>query len=430
MKDWQEILRLYEKDNLYLAEAAQMLNRNITYEVPSFKKQIQKFEQSQNELDKKQAEYKKSENTAQSEFTALCKQLGIPGKKIKRELVERIIELPEIYDKFAKKAKSIENVIEFYSTFVQYTLGRQHDGGCVPMVKYICENGNVTTYEWTYGEPPLSIMEPPLNINFDDEDDNTNSQDTINEIDFGESAAGGINLGAIDADGAINFGDDVNLENAGDIDWGNIGVDEVVEGEIDFNVSLEESGIVVEDAGNDGGTATGNDALTILDNPATRNDFIDQLFELEAFLKLRLYELQGDSSKSLLTMSQFQEASPLLQLATLDSTQSMLDNVQVLLTEILDSRVQHLHNVKHSPRYVDVLTGVLKQKLSLVEKMVLSQKLVEQRIKEAREQALALQPMLKLVIQRTKELQIEIEQDISKKYKNRVVRLTGGVHTL
>lgn len=46
MKDWQEIVRLYEHDNVYLAEAAQMLTRNINYEVPGFKKRIQKFEQT------------------------------------------------------------------------------------------------------------------------------------------------------------------------------------------------------------------------------------------------------------------------------------------------------------------------------------------------------------------------------------------------
>lgn len=53
------------------------------------------------------------------------------------ELTEKVKELPEIYEKIAKKIKSLEKVVEFYCAFVNYTLGRQHDGGCVPMVKYI-----------------------------------------------------------------------------------------------------------------------------------------------------------------------------------------------------------------------------------------------------------------------------------------------------
>lgn len=47
MKDWQEVVKNYEKENLYLAEAAQMLVRNINYEIPSLKKQIAKEEQLQ-----------------------------------------------------------------------------------------------------------------------------------------------------------------------------------------------------------------------------------------------------------------------------------------------------------------------------------------------------------------------------------------------
>lgn len=45
MKDWQEILKLYEKESLYLAEAAQILVRNINFEVPGIRKQIKNFEQ-------------------------------------------------------------------------------------------------------------------------------------------------------------------------------------------------------------------------------------------------------------------------------------------------------------------------------------------------------------------------------------------------
>lgn len=74
------------------------------------------------------------------------------------------------------------------------------------------------------------------------------------------------------------------LEVGGEIDWGDENIDEAIEDEnIDYNISLEESGIVVEAAGHEGGIATGSKAYTILDNPSTRNDFINQLFEVCKF---------------------------------------------------------------------------------------------------------------------------------------------------
>lgn len=47
MKDWQEVVWLYEKDNLYLAEAAHLLISNVKYEVPNLKKHIAKCHQNQ-----------------------------------------------------------------------------------------------------------------------------------------------------------------------------------------------------------------------------------------------------------------------------------------------------------------------------------------------------------------------------------------------
>lgn len=106
----------------------------------------------------------------------------------------------------------------------------------------------------------------------------------------------------------------------------------------------------MEATGHEGGNATGTEAYTILDNPSTRDDFINQLFELEAFLKLRLYEFKGDNNVNFLSFSQLQESSSIVQNSTLENSQNMLDNVQVILSEILNTKVQHLHNIKHSVR--------------------------------------------------------------------------------
>jgi len=69
-------------------------------------------------------------------------------------------------------------------------------------------------------------------------------------------------------------------------------------------------------------------------------------------MKLRLYEFKSDDKNNLLSFSQMQDAAPILQLSTIESTQNMLDNVQVVLSEILHSNVQHLHSIKHYSRYM------------------------------------------------------------------------------
>ncbi|XP_077282758.1 CDK5RAP3 protein homolog [Temnothorax americanus] len=421
MKDWQEILQLYEKDNVYLAEAAQILIRNVNYEVPSIKKQIQKLEQSLTEFEKKEAEYKKSENIAHTEYNALCKQLGITGySTVRRELMDKVKELSEIYQKVAEKTKSLDKVVEFYSAFVEFTFGQQYDSNCVPIIKYVIEKGNTTMFEYTYGEVPASIIEPPLNIKADEDESNGRSSLDTNVIDFGN----------LDLQREIDFGEEVDLDAGDDIDWGDENAEQPTAAEIYCNISLEESGIVVEASGHEGGVATGSEAYTILDNPTTRSEFINQLFELEAFMKLRLYEFRGDDRNNLLSFSQMQDASSILQLSTIETTQNMLDNIQVILSEILHSNVHHLHNIKHYPRYVDVVAATLKQKLNLIDKMVTQQESMRQKQDDAQNQIDKLRPLLKLVVQRTKELQTEIEQDISTKYKNRKVYLTGGVNML
>ena len=48
MKDWNNVLSLYQKNNIYIAEASSLLQRHVTYEIPSLKRLIVKTQQFQN----------------------------------------------------------------------------------------------------------------------------------------------------------------------------------------------------------------------------------------------------------------------------------------------------------------------------------------------------------------------------------------------
>lgn len=95
------------------------------------------------------------------------------------------------------------------------------------------------------------------------------------QIDFGE--------GEIDFGNDIDFGDmgsgeEVTLE-TGDIDWG--ADDEANAAEIDFDISIKDSGITIESSGMEGGVAKNNEALSVLDSPNHREQFLDELFEVK-----------------------------------------------------------------------------------------------------------------------------------------------------
>jgi hypothetical protein len=89
------------------------------------------------ECDKKESEYVKACNVVRGEFQTLCKQLGIQGQNIKRELVNLITELPDIYSKLADSFKTLAQAVEFYTEFVKFIFGKEHPGGCVPLLTYM-----------------------------------------------------------------------------------------------------------------------------------------------------------------------------------------------------------------------------------------------------------------------------------------------------
>jgi len=406
MKDWQEIVRLYERDSVYLGEAAQILVRNVNYELPAVKKQIAKFEQLIDDAQKKIHDLSTSEAVLNAQRIALCQKIGIDGKNLREEFIERLKELPKFYGEIVKAIVKIDNALQLYAD-------TSRNADCLPIVRVIASKGNVTVYEYAHGEAPLSVEVPAIQLQLTLASGNAGAA-ASNEIDFGN--------GEIDFGDGIDYGDlnagDIILE-TGDIDWG----ENEALADIDYNGTFEDSGIKVESSGLAGGVAKNEEALTLLDSPSHRDQFLDEIFELEAFLKMRLFELNSIETSNSVTFL----LSDGLDSHTSDSIVSLLGNVQIVIEKATGEVLQHLHQLKHSEKYADILAAKLQQKVTSVEKMQATRELLKQKIETFKSDKANLQPLIGKLTDQIKFLQVDIEGDISKRYKNRPVNLMGGI---
>ena len=344
MKDWQQIVKMYEGDNIYLAEAASVISQNVCYEGPGLKKAIAKCDTSEQDCDKKEDSIKRRVTELETEFAKECKELGISGQgSIRKEVIDLAKGLPETYDSIAKDANSLMEACETYEMFVKKALGQDCKEEIIGSLKFLIENGNVTTYEWKYKEKPISIEENVLV--FEDEEDD--KEDNGDEIDFGDDA---IDFGD-DAGGEIDFGDDGN----GEIDFGDAEIDFGTEntGEIDFG-DVDISSIVVEEGGMAGGVAKDEEALCILDNRRTRALILDELEELNGFLTQRLAEKSSSGAKYNLVSSE-DDMDP-------QTLEKMIANVEIVIGKLTATKMQQLQLIRGSPEVVNRLVDKLKGK--------------------------------------------------------------------
>nr|XP_023409390.1 CDK5 regulatory subunit-associated protein 3 [Loxodonta africana] len=409
MKDWQEIVALYEKDNTYLVELSSLLVRNVNYEIPSLKKQIAKCQQLQQEYNRKEEEGQAGAAEMREQFYHSCKQYGITGDNVRRELLALVKDLPSQLADIGAAAQSLGEAIDLYQACVGFVC-ECSTGQVLPMLRYVQKRGNSTVYEWRTGTEPSVVERPHLEA--------PPEQVEEDAIDWG-------NFGAEATSEGIDYG--ISAEAAG-IDWG-ISLDsdskEAGSDELDWGDDAAVLQITVLEAGTEApeGVARGPDALTLLEYPETRNQFIDELMELEIFLSQRAVEMSEEAD--ILSVSQFQLAPATLQGQTKGKMVTMVSVLQDLIGRLTNLRMQHLFMILASPRYVDRVTEFLQQKLKQSQLLALKKELMVQKQQEALQEQAALEPKLDLLLEKTRELQKLIEADISKRYNGRPVNLMG-----
>lgn len=426
MKDWNDIVKIYEKDGMFLAETAQMLIRNVTYEIPALKKQIAKCQQVQKECDKKEADYLSKAAELRKKYSNSCKELGIKGDKIKSELAALVKDLPKVFDGVATKTQNLKGAVKYYQDFRSFLLNSTvKDSDCLPMLRFIQDKGNTVTYEWNHGCKPVHIQEAAVVIDTKDENDvvvedgadidwgdlngTTDAMNVEAEIDFDISGITIESGGTDEGKGMV----DIEVEQLGEeIDWGDTG---------------DTAEIELAEASTEEGLASGEEALTLLDNPKTRNLFLDDLMELEAFLTHRIVELSGEGN--VLSSSQFQNAPASIQIDCKE-VETMATELKDVIGQLTSVQIQHLMLIRDSPRYVERLKETLKSTLTLADKMIFYQKETISRRHDMVDEERELAPKVEVLVKQTKKMQKQIEGEISKRYKNRPVNIIGEINVI
>ncbi|KAM7029773.1 CDK5 regulatory subunit-associated protein 3 [Acridotheres tristis] len=442
MKDWQEIVSLYEKENAYLAELSSLLGRSVSYEVPALRRQLGRCQQTQQELARREDECQLGASELRERFLGSCRQYGITGEDVRRELLAQVQALPSLLSRVGDGASALGDAIELYEASVAFVCDSP-GAAVLPLLRHVQLHGNSSVFRWRTGQEPRLLQRPELR-----EAPEPPPEDTIDWGDFpAEPPQGGDTDWGItvepsaQGDDGIDWGDgekgkitaEPSPQGDDGIDWGDgekgtITAEPSPQGDdgIDWGDGGGQEGtITVVEAGTEApeDVARGSDALTLLENAETRNQFIDELMELELFLAQRLLEMEDEAD--VVAMSQLQLAPAVLQGQSSERVRALLATTRDLLAQLCSRSVQHLCMILASPRYVERVTALLRQKLLQAELLLAKRDTLAQKRHQALAEQAALEPKLQQLQDRIKELQKLIEADISKRYGGRPVNLMG-----
>uniref|UniRef100_A0A0K0CU48 CDK5 regulatory subunit associated protein 3 n=1 Tax=Angiostrongylus cantonensis TaxID=6313 RepID=A0A0K0CU48_ANGCA len=404
---FQEIQSLYKKNNLYLAESAQILQRVVQYEIPALKRQITKAEQALEESVRKEDDYSKQVEDGKKMYEKELTRLGIQGHCLRAELLALAADLPTFIAKLADEIVRLREPHEYYVAFRHYVHQRNNSQvKLLPLINLIIRKGvQATTFEYKYGVAPDSVE--------------TQSYDLLLKQDK-----------VVRTPAVLLHMQFVHL-------------------------SL---GLVV------GAVARGEDALGVLENLSTQKVIRNELeeFQLMAFLVMRKDDEERETSSDMFIQG-FEKRPfeiskvrslpysvlPLfkdLEYISSSKLDQWISQVKTIHIQLMDPQKNYLFHIRSSPQYVEKLVEKIESKRELegrykmmvfsllVQELILRmQSLMVDKQNEARKQIANASQNLHVVLNSTRILQKQVhscsklEKDISTKYDGRKVNIVGGI---
>eukprot|EP01080_Neovahlkampfia_damariscottae_P009285 gene9285-1373_t len=428
IKTWTYILKLYDYDNVYLAEIISNLVNKVNFEIPAKKKDISKSVTYLNDTNRKEQDYEKNLKDFQDRYKKQIEALHIKGDKIEQEIRDLVKELPDWFSKIEKEIQTeqVKKCIEYYNTFTKYFHKNKSD--LLPTLQFFIKNGNVSHLEY---RKYFGLEIPKVDMTKVEEyEKNIEKQEIkeIKEIDWSALDDSEIveNKEIVD----IKWEDEIETSNDMDVGFSMDDIDLVHSG-------LENETFEIKwDDDDKTGILTNDDKNiklvyqmkkeSLLENDESRFNFLNDILELESFYQFRIME----QSKSQDLMTYMKDIPKEISHETKSDLKNYLNFLKKIIEITNDEKFKELILIKTSEKYVERITNNLKQNLELIDKMKKNIILSEEKKKSLEDEIESLKPGVERIINETKENQEFLQNQISKLLKGRRINIYGEINKI
>lgn len=413
MGEWAEIKKMYEKDNIFLGEAANLLISLVNYDIPALKKTADKSQKQITDLEKREIEWAKNAQSFQMRFKQECTNFGIEGKDVKEELLGMICDIPALLQVVENAVKG-DKVLQAYTFYKEFTAFMSQTEASqledsLPYLQYMMKHGNDTLDIMGRRKRGEVIEEAKVEVKQEKALEEAAAPIEVDWTVIDEQPSGV----------AIDW--DISIESSSQepaVIW-------------DLDASIDTDTIEVVDAAASTAAEQEDTALqmeTILENTKSRNEFLNDILELQNFFQQRIAEVNTEEEG--IALNVFEGGPSSVRNQNAKALNEYLSAVKGVVSALEADKLRKLFEIKNSKRYVDRIASDFQHLLECVDQS--NNSIAEAALKKDELQHTISEAYPKMEVEKSKvrELKSHIEKALCLQFPGQEVHLTGDITKL